>query len=47
MKAATDDICGEYSDIFSADTRDMMGFFVICRRMLQEVGRAQAWREYG
>lgn len=45
MKAAADDICGEYSDIFSADTRDMMGFFVICRRMLQEVRCAQAQRE--
>lgn len=37
MKAAADDICGEYSEVFSADTRDMMGFFVLLRRLLQEV----------
>jgi kinetochore protein Nuf2 len=37
MKAAADDICGEYSEIFTVDTRDTMGFFVLLRRMLQEV----------
>ena len=37
MRAAADDQCGEYSDIFTSDTRDMMGFFVLLRKMLQEV----------
>jgi len=37
MRAAADDLCGEYSDIFTSDTRDMMGFFVLLRKMLQEV----------
>lgn len=37
MKAAADDTCGPYSDIFSADTRDLMGFFVVLRKLLLEV----------
>lgn len=38
MRAASEDVCGQYSEIFSADTRDLMGFFVVLRRLLWEVG---------
>ena len=38
MRAASEDICGQYSDIFSADTRDLMGFFIVLRRLLYECG---------
>jgi len=37
MKAAADDISGQYSDIFAPDTRDLMGFFVVVRKLLVEV----------
>ena len=39
MRAASDDICGQYSEIFSADTRDLMGFYVVMRKLLMEVRR--------
>ncbi|KAG9962777.1 kinetochore protein nuf2, partial [Aureobasidium melanogenum] len=39
MKAAADDLCGDDPDrIFTADTRDLMGFFVTLRRLLLECG---------
>ena len=38
MRAASEDICDQYSEIFSADTRDLMGFFVSFRRLLWECG---------
>ena len=38
MRAASEDICGAYSEIFSADTRDLMGFFVVLRKLLVECG---------
>lgn len=38
MKAAAEDSCGPYIDIFSNDTRDLMGFFVVLRRLLVECG---------
>lgn len=39
MKAASEDICGPDADrIFTNDTRDLMGFFVVMRRLLREVG---------
>ncbi|KAI9662707.1 MAG: kinetochore-associated Ndc80 complex subunit nuf2 [Alyxoria varia] len=38
MRAAADDICGQYSEIFSADTRDLMGFYVVMRKLLMECG---------
>lgn len=37
MKAAADDVVGQYSEIFSNDTRDLVGFFVTLRRLLAEV----------
>ena len=39
MRAAAEDSCGQFSEIFSADTRDLMGFFVVLRKLLVEVNR--------
>lgn len=40
MRAAAEDMCGgEAERIFTSDTRDLMGFFVILRKLLREVGR--------
>ncbi|KAF1816811.1 kinetochore protein nuf2 [Eremomyces bilateralis CBS 781.70] len=37
MRAAADDIAGQNADgVFTSDTRDLMGFFVQLRRLLQE-----------
>ncbi|KAH0545545.1 kinetochore-associated Ndc80 complex subunit nuf2 [Glutinoglossum americanum] len=38
MRAAAEDICGEYMDIVPADTRNLMGFYVSLRRLLDECG---------
>jgi kinetochore protein Nuf2 len=38
MRAAAQDICGDYSDIVSGDTRNLMGFFMSLRRLMIEVG---------
>ncbi|KAI9821755.1 MAG: kinetochore-associated Ndc80 complex subunit nuf2 [Pycnora praestabilis] len=38
MKAAADDVCGEYSDIVPGDTRNLMGFYVSLRKLLLECG---------
>lgn len=37
MRAATVDICGDYPDLISADTRNLMGFFISLRRLMMEV----------
>jgi hypothetical protein len=37
MRAAAQDICGDYSDIVPNDTRNLMGFFVSLRRLMMEV----------
>lgn len=37
MRAAGDDVAGPYSEIFTSDTRDLMGFFVVLRKLLVEV----------
>lgn len=38
MKAAAEEMCGDDADrIFTADTRDMMGFFIMLRKLLLEV----------
>ena len=34
MRAAAEDVCGEYMDIVPADTRNLMGFFVSLRQLL-------------
>lgn len=41
MKAAADDMAGEdlADRIFTPDTRDLMGFFVIMRKLLMEVSK--------
>lgn len=38
MRAAADDVCGEYAEIISADTRNLMGFYVSLRKLLFECG---------
>ncbi|KAF4980874.1 hypothetical protein FZEAL_3220 [Fusarium zealandicum] len=38
MRAAAEDICGEYSDVIPPDTRNLMGFYVSLRRLLFECG---------
>ncbi|OCK78949.1 kinetochore protein nuf2 [Lepidopterella palustris CBS 459.81] len=39
MKAAAEDMCGPDADrIFTSDTRDLMAFFVILRKLLSECG---------
>jgi hypothetical protein len=37
MRAAADDICGDFPDIVPTDTRNLMGFFVNMRRLMAEV----------
>lgn len=37
MRAAADDICGDYPDIVPTDTRNLMGFFTSLRRLMMEV----------
>ncbi|KAI9862103.1 MAG: kinetochore-associated Ndc80 complex subunit nuf2 [Trichoglossum hirsutum] len=38
MRAAAEDVCGEYMDIVPGDTRNLMGFYVSLRRLLDECG---------
>lgn len=38
MRAAAEDICGEYADIMPVDALNMMGFYVSLRRLLVECG---------
>ncbi|KAK8219345.1 kinetochore-associated Ndc80 complex subunit nuf2 [Zalaria obscura] len=39
MKAAAEDLCGDDADrVFTADTRELMGFFVMLRKLLLECG---------
>lgn len=37
MHAAAEDICGDYPDIVPNDTRNLMGFFMMLRKLLAEV----------
>jgi hypothetical protein len=38
MRAAAEDMCGGDAErIFTNDTRDLMGFFVVLRKLLREV----------
>ncbi|KAK9435655.1 kinetochore protein nuf2 [Metarhizium brunneum] len=38
MRAAAEDVCGEFSDVVPTDTRNLMGFYVSLRRLLYECG---------
>jgi len=38
MRAAVDETAGMYSELFPSDTTDLMGFFVMLRRLLHECG---------
>lgn len=37
MRAAGDDVSGDYPDIVPVDTRNLMGFFISLKRLMQEV----------
>ena len=37
MHAAAEDICSDYPDIVPNDTRNLMGFFMMLRKLLAEV----------
>jgi kinetochore protein Nuf2 len=37
MRAAAEDVFGDYSDIVPGDTRNLMGFFVSLRKLMIEV----------
>lgn len=38
MRAAADDVCGDYPDIVPVDTRNLMGFFLSLRGMMVQCG---------
>ena len=38
MRAAVEDICGDFAEIVPSDTRNLLGFFVSLRQMLVECG---------
>ncbi|MCJ1232359.1 kinetochore-associated Ndc80 complex subunit nuf2 [Varicellaria rhodocarpa] len=38
MRAAAEDVCGEHVEIVPADTRNLMGFYVSLRKLLNECG---------
>ncbi|KAF4630258.1 hypothetical protein G7Y89_g7877 [Cudoniella acicularis] len=38
MRAAAEDICGEYMDVIPAETRNLMGFYISLRKLLIECG---------
>ena len=38
MRAAAEDVCGEFADVIPNDTRNLMGFYVSLRRLLFECG---------
>ncbi|KAI9894995.1 MAG: kinetochore-associated Ndc80 complex subunit nuf2 [Vezdaea aestivalis] len=38
MRAASDSVCGDYSDIMQPEARNLMGFFVSLRRLTLECG---------
>ncbi|RDL30732.1 uncharacterized protein BP5553_10077 [Venustampulla echinocandica] len=38
MRAAAEDICGEFMDVIPAETRNLMGFYVSLRKLLLECG---------
>ena len=43
MRAAAEDVCGEYMEIVPPDTRNLMGFYVMLRKLLVEVGECGVW----
>lgn len=38
MCAAAEDVCGEYMDVIPGDTRNLMGFYMSLRKLLNECG---------
>ena len=46
MRAAAEDVCGEYMDIVPADTRNLMGFYISLRKLLNEVSVYPLLLEY-
>lgn len=40
MRAAAEDVCGEFADVVPTDTRNLMGFYISLRRLMFECGIA-------
>ena len=38
MRAAAEDVCGEFADVIPPDTRNLMGFYISLRKLLFECG---------
>ena len=38
MRAAAEDVCGEYMDIIPSETRNLMGFYISLRKLVIECG---------
>lgn len=38
MRAAAEEVCGEFADVVPADTRNLLGFYVSLRKLLLECG---------
>ncbi|RDW69484.1 hypothetical protein BP5796_05304 [Coleophoma crateriformis] len=38
MRAAAEEVCGEYMDVIPADTRNLLGFYMSLRKLLVECG---------
>lgn len=43
MRAAAEHVCGPKAENINADTRDLMGLFVILRQLLVEVGNMRSY----
>lgn len=43
MRAAVEDVCGDFASIVPADSRNLMGFFVSLRKLMLQVSLANAW----
>ena len=39
MRAAGEEVCGDYIEVTPSDTRNLMGFYVSLRKLLVEVRR--------
>lgn len=41
MRAAAEEVCGEYIECVPAETRNLMGFYVSLRKLLIEASRSR------
>lgn len=47
MRAAAEDVCGEYMEVVPADTRNLMGFYVSLRKLLVDVSSSTPSQPFG